>query len=323
MPGNVWRSKVDHLGASMDRCRERINEMVQEEKNNERHSKMSKISEQYKQEIYNNGSGTTVQISIKTKKPSKSYLERHISPAKLQSENKKDMNWDTLLSQDDRSDIFSPSKYKQSLPMKTKNKGKMILKSSDRNKRVKSTRPKNAHEEVEIKRFAGKTKSSIAKEKEPSADNSNAPTSSHISTQFIQDQIVRQLQLEVEKVRKSTYKVPVGSTKTDPIFITSNLYLYVFQYLAEKKKLESMIETISNQSTQKDVLIRERDEKLVDMKTIVARLTGTNNDMLAILSTKVRLEESLKSLESANRKLMQVKNVLYCTIERKVDFWGI
>ena len=33
----------------------------------------------------------------------------------------------------------------------------MILKSSDRNKRVKSTRPKNAHEEVEIKRFAGKT----------------------------------------------------------------------------------------------------------------------------------------------------------------------
>ena len=84
-----------------------------------------------------------------------------------------------------------------------------------------------------------------------------------------------------------------------------------------------MIETISNQSTQKDVLIRERDEKLVDMKTIVARLTGTNNDMLAILSTKVRLEESLKSLESANRKLMQVKNVLNCTIERKVDFWGI
>ena len=99
--------------------------------------------------------------------------------------------------------------------------------------------------------------------------------------------------------------------------------MYVFQYLAEKKKLESMIETISNQSTQKDVLIRERDEKLVDMKTIVARLTGTNNDMLAILSTKVRLEESLKSLESANRKLMQVKNVLNCTIERKVDFWGI
>ena len=83
-----------------------------------------------------------------------------------------------------------------------------------------------------------------------------------------------------------------------------------------------MIETISNQSTQKDVLIRERDEKLVDMKTIVARLTGTNNDMLAILSTKVRLEESLKSLESANRKLMQVKNVLYCTIERKVVFLG-
>ena len=199
MPGNLWKAKVDHLGASMDRCRERINEMVQEEKNNERYNKMSKQSEQYKQEIYNNGSGTTVQISIKTKKPSKHYVERHISPAKLQSENKKDMNWDTLLSQDDRSDIFIPSKSKQSLPMKTKNKGKMILKSSDRNKRVKSTHSKNTHGQVE-KRFAGKTQSSIAKEQEIPAD-SNAPTSSHISPKFIEDQIVRQLQLEVEKVR--------------------------------------------------------------------------------------------------------------------------
>ena len=53
-------------------------------------------------------------------------------------------------------------------------------------------------------------------------------------------------------------------------------------------------------------MLREKDEKIEDMKTIVGRLTGTNNEMLAILSTKVRLEESVKSLESANRKLIQV-----------------
>ena len=63
--------------------------------------------------------------------------------------------------------------------------------------------------------------------------------------------------------------------------------MYKFQHLAEKKKLESLVETISNQSTQKDILIRERDEKLEDMRKIVGRLTGTNNEMLAILSTKV------------------------------------
>ena len=78
--------------------------------------------------------------------------------------------------------------------------------------------------------------------------------------------------------------------------------------MVEKNKLESVIEKTSNQITQKDAIIRERDEKLEDMKTIVSRLTGTNNELLAILSTKVRLEESLKSLESANRKLIQVMN---------------
>lgn len=76
--------------------------------------------------------------------------------------------------------------------------------------------------------------------------------------------------------------------------------------MTEKKKLESIIEKVNNQSIQKDTLLREKDEKIEDMKTIVGRLTGTNNEMLAILSTKVRLEESVKSLESANRKLIQV-----------------
>ena len=45
MPGKVWKSKVDHLGASIDRCRERIDEIVQEEKGNERFNKMNKLSE--------------------------------------------------------------------------------------------------------------------------------------------------------------------------------------------------------------------------------------------------------------------------------------
>ena len=57
----------------------------------------------------------------------------------------------------------------------------------------------------------------------------------------------------------------------------------------------------------KDSAIREKDKKNEDMKLIVGRLTGTNNDMLAILSSKVRLEESLKTVETANRKLLQVK----------------
>ena len=171
MPGKVWKSKVDHLGASIDRCRERIDEIVQEEKGNEKFNKMSKLSEQYTQQIYNNGSGTTVEVSIKTKKPSsKKPVEYQKSPAKLQIENSKDMNWDTLLSQDDRSDIFSINKVKKQLPLKNKTKDSMISKNTDRSKRVKSLRQKNAQDLIESKRFASKTKSSISKEKELDED---------------------------------------------------------------------------------------------------------------------------------------------------------
>ena len=88
--------------------------------------------------------------------------------------------------------------------------------------------------------------------------------------------------------------------------------------MAEKKKLESIIEKVNNQSTQKDTLLREKDEKIEDMKTIVGRLTATNNEMLAILSTKVRLEESVKSLESANRKLIQV-TIIPSSISKKIN----
>ena len=45
------------------------------------------------------------------------------------------------------------------------------------------------------------------------------------------------------------------------------------------------------------------------MRKIVSRLTATNNDMLGILSSKVRLEESFKTLETANRNLMQVRYI--------------
>ena len=78
---------------------------------------------------------------------------------------------------------------------------------------------------------------------------------------------------------------------------------YDIQRLKKRKKCDLKICHLE----QKELLIQERDDKLDDMKTIVGRLTGTNNELLAILSTKVRLEESLKSLEAANRKLIQVK----------------
>ena len=66
------------------------------------------------------------------------------------------------------------------------------------------------------------------------------------------------------------------------------------------------MQNLNKQSSGKDALICEKEEKINDMKAIIARLTGTNNDMLGILSSKVRLEETLKALETANRKLMKV-----------------
>ena len=171
----MWKSKVDHLGASIDRCRERIDEMVQEE-TYQRSNKVSKMTEQYKGQVYNNGSGTTVEVSIKTKKPSTRSDESRKPATKLNLERNRDTNWDTLLSQDDRSDIFSPSKYKQNINEKPKMKEGLVSKTSLPHKRTKLSRSsgkRHVKEPVDSKRFSQKTKSSVAKEKEHDKDLGN------------------------------------------------------------------------------------------------------------------------------------------------------
>ena len=168
MPGNKWKSKVDHLGASIDRCRERIDEIVQEE-NYQRSNKVSRMTEQYKGQIYNNGSGTTVEVSIKTKKPSTRSQESRIPATKSNTGRNRDINWDTLLSQDDRSDIFSPSKFKQNIIEKPKTKECLVSKTTLPQKRTKLSRSSGkrfTREPADLKRFSQKTKSSVAKEKE-------------------------------------------------------------------------------------------------------------------------------------------------------------
>ena len=69
------------------------------------------------------------------------------------------------------------------------------------------------------------------------------------------------------------------------------------------------MEEVVTECTVKDQAILDRNSKLEDMRKIVSRLTATNNDMLGILSSKVRLEESFKTLETANRNLMQVRSI--------------
>ena len=173
MSGKMWKAKVNHLGASIDRCRERIDEVVQEEKS----TKMSKLAEQYREQVYNNGSGTTVEVSIKTKKPSRRSIDAKRTTSKSMVGNNQDKNWDTLLSQDDdQSDMLSPPNVKrtQSLTGKPFIKESMVPKRTMPPKRIKSTRllsQKSTKAPVDFKQFAQKTKSSRAKEKDENMPN--------------------------------------------------------------------------------------------------------------------------------------------------------
>lgn len=166
----MWKAKVDHLGASIDRCREHIDEMVYDE-NDQRSKKMSRLTEQYRKQVYNSGAGTTVEVSIKTKKPSlRSVDKKDITRLRMEKDGGK--NWDTLLSQDDdQSDSFSPTiiKRAQSLPGKPKIKEAIVSKRTVPHKRTKTSRSlaqRNAKVPVELKQFAQKTKSSRSKEME-------------------------------------------------------------------------------------------------------------------------------------------------------------
>ena len=216
MPRKVWKAQVDHLGGSIDRCRERIDEMVQEE-NDQRSNSMNRLTEQYSKQVYNSGTGTTVTVSVKTRKPStrsgandikgnsrlrhrSSSISRKHQNAEAfydKMENDRGKNWDTLLSQDDHTESISPIVVKhrtQSLHGKPKIKEAAVVKSIVPQKRIKTSRSvtqRNAKVPVEYKQFAQNTKSSRAKEK---------PTGTVVAAQMMQEEVVRRLQLELEKV---------------------------------------------------------------------------------------------------------------------------
>ena len=253
MPGNKWKSKVDHLGASIDRCRERIDEIVQEE-NYQRSNKVSRMTEQYKGQIYNNGSGTTVEVSIKTKKPSTRSQESQIPATKSNTGRNRDINWDTLLSQDDRSDIFSPSKFKQNIIEKPKTKECLVSKTTLPQKRTKLSRSSGkrfTREPADLKRFSQKTKSSVAKEKEsirtkthdesenvsdaPKILNENYATSTLQNQNNVNDGIrhefpnrtlhifLRELRSAVNTSGPDTSNIDVNKIIDDIEFVTANL----------------------------------------------------------------------------------------------------
>jgi hypothetical protein len=51
--------------------------------------------------------------------------------------------------------------------------------------------------------------------------------------------------------------------------------------------------------------IKGKDKKINDLKGIITRLTSNNNEMLGILTSKANIEDSLKAMEKANKKLKQ------------------
>ena len=179
MPNKMWNAQVDHLEGAIDRCRERIDEIVQQETSN-------KLKEKFRKQVYNSGTGTTVEVSVKTRKPStRSAVENkdnsegkhsktnriHKSTKELHGRSEKDdRNWDSLLSQDDNhTDNYSPTMIRQHTIDKPKIKNPIVTKRVIPQKRIKTSNlltRRNAKVPVESKQFAQKTSSSRAKEKE-------------------------------------------------------------------------------------------------------------------------------------------------------------
>ena len=159
----MWKGKVDHLQGSIDRCRKQIDDMVQQEqtiKSRER----NKSTENYSQRVFDNGTGTTVEVSIKTKKPSSRSSENKKQSTRPGLSNDRNKNWDTLLSQDDDSEVISPPMKKvQSLQRQPKIKPPVLTKdvfAPSRSKAYRSLPPKSTKVPVESKRYAQKTISS-------------------------------------------------------------------------------------------------------------------------------------------------------------------
>ncbi|TRY71631.1 hypothetical protein TCAL_14872 [Tigriopus californicus] len=62
---------------------------------------------------------------------------------------------------------------------------------------------------------------------------------------------------------------------------------------------------VSSQNHEISLELRAKNEQIQELKAMITRLTANNNDMLALLTQKVGLEDSLKVAKSANQELLK------------------
>ena len=72
--------------------------------------------------------------------------------------------------------------------------------------------------------------------------------------------------------------------------------------------LHRYLEEAKNALKESELAGQEKDHKIAELKEIVARLTANNNDMLALLTQKVGLEDNLKMAKAANEELVHRLN---------------
>lgn len=72
-----------------------------------------------------------------------------------------------------------------------------------------------------------------------------------------------------------------------------------------RKIISSTFCSLKSQDNERNLELRAKNEQIQELKAMITRLTANNNDMLALLTQKVGLEDSLKVAKSANQELLK------------------
>ena len=158
------------------------------------------------------------------------------------------------------------------------------------------------------KKYTQATASSKAKSKAKSSPQKVAKTAFPLRT----------LQVFLQEMR-SALKTEASSALTahkildDLDYVAANLNLGSDQFnrlkseheghQAEVKDLRTQLSKLNKQFANYELDNAQKDQKIADCKSVISRLTTNNNDMLALLTNKADVEESLKLAQSSISKL--------------------
>jgi len=285
--GTMWKASVDQLDDRFEIVRDRLDKLID----------MDDKKKSSNMRVFNNGN-TVVEVSVKTRK-------NH--DGANAAANGGGTKWDSILSQDNQEVSRPPTaslmrKKKQlSYAAPTKSSRTKSLQPATSLRKSPKTRNQSSENGPQPK-FLARTLRIFLFEMRSALRSIPEASDAHKildDLEFVAENL--SLSNDGSNGGETALAVPASRPEHDHMIERLKREHQVHQQ--EARDLKTQLSKINQQFVMYEEESAKKDAKLAESQEVINRLATNNNDMLALLTSKADLEESLAAAQAFNRKL--------------------